>query len=82
MQQCRVWILSLYTICAAVTEMALPACRKCGHEVAEETLQCPYCGIKNPKKLDAGAEFRAQAILTLLFFAVAVAAILLSIFFL
>jgi len=56
--------------------MALPACRKCGHDLVADTPRCPQCGIEDPGRSDiARKEFRSQMsvmILTLVAAAIAV----------
>ena len=58
--------------------MALPACRRCGHDLVAEAPRCPQCGVKDPGRSDAArAEFKSQMSVMLLTLAIAALAILL-----
>ena len=58
--------------------MALPACRRCGHDLVADAPRCPQCGTEDPGKSDvARREFKAQMSVMLLTLAIAALAILL-----
>jgi uncharacterized membrane protein YvbJ len=58
--------------------MALPACRKCGHDLVADAPRCTQCGVKDPSRSDAArAEFKSQAAAGLLFLVIAALAVFL-----
>ena len=62
--------------------MALPACRKCGHDLVADAPRCPRCGVKDPSRSDvARAEFKSQMSVMLLMLAIMVLVVLLVMLF-